>query len=175
MAQVRGRETQEMAASAKMGAQNWREWAKSSGAGGAGRAHKWLRRLEQLREDEAGNDPTWLEQPAAGVRGFAAVMQQWYAIWQTHPTAAQLPEEGLTGLGDEADLPVITADHIYSACASYPGGKALGGDGWSLRTWAMLPRTFHHRLAALLSGLERKPESIPALATLVVLLGKPSG
>eukprot|EP00971_Amphidinium_carterae_P297055 5901378-Amphidinium_carterae.1 len=168
---VVARERQEFHASARVAAQGWREWAQNAGAGGAGQAQRWLRRLEALGEEEAGDDPIWLgqERPQPGARGFAAIQQQWYEIWQTHP-----PPEA-PRLFRHASLPPITAEQVSLACSTYPRGKAVGGDAWSLRTWALLPLCFHQRLAGMLNALEHQPALIPELATLIVLLGKPGG
>eukprot|EP00971_Amphidinium_carterae_P200696 3982542-Amphidinium_carterae.1 len=154
---VRERESQEMAASAKLGAHSWREWAQSSGAGGAGRAHKWLRRLEQLREDEVGNDHS--RPNLVGATSSAQVQLQ------THQPASQWPEAGQTGLGMRLTflcLQPIMFSVLVLVMQEARSWEEMAGHcelgQCCLGPWAF--RKFHQRLA---------------LTRLVVLLGKPSG
>eukprot|EP00971_Amphidinium_carterae_P327156 6458331-Amphidinium_carterae.2 len=147
--------------SARKGTEGWHQWAKEAVAKGGPKAHRWAKR-DRLQHDVLGEDG----EPLMDTSSLAVQEHFWWSLWKQHE-AAELP------LPATPPPPPMQLERLRAVLSEYPHTKAPGGDGWRIRSWALLPRPYLLRLLEVLAVWERDAVLPESMTTLVTLIQKP--
>eukprot|EP00971_Amphidinium_carterae_P234055 4644697-Amphidinium_carterae.1 len=167
---IKIRSAKEWAASNYAGTQAWRKWATAT-IGDNGKAlYQWIKRDEASQVITA---PIVAGLPEVGHTGFLSVVSEWWAEWAKHDSGvdAHPTQDELRA----STLKQWSVSEFRKLLRSCPKGKNVGVDQWSLLTWAQLPDAFLDRLLGILMAWEEVDYLPQSWASLVCLIGKPSG